>query len=181
MADDNETFIMLLLSDSNLPTGAFVASSGLESYIKHGFNYNDADRTLMTFIRSNLTSYAHTALPFVSDTHRWASPTNAGSDIDAVLKQIRELDDMYHAMTPNHVTRRASESQGVALLTLYSKGFSEPKAAHAAPSNGAMAVSVLIDRYKLLIRREEAHGHLPICWGILTGALGLSLGRQPFL
>ena len=31
---------------------------------------------------------------------------------------------------------------------------------------------------KLLVRREETHGHLPICWGVLTAALGLSTGAS---
>ncbi|KAF8484238.1 hypothetical protein JB92DRAFT_3264389, partial [Gautieria morchelliformis] len=31
-----EQYILLLLSDGNLPTGSFAPSSGLESYVKHG-------------------------------------------------------------------------------------------------------------------------------------------------
>lgn len=170
----DETFILLLLSDSNLPTGSFVASAGLESYSKHGLSHGESDK-IMTFIRSSLNSYAHTALPFVSDTHLLISSLDTHVDIDIHLKSLRKLDDIYHVMTPNHVSRRASESQGVALLNLYSKGFSKPKST-MVDAETDNTLGVIVDRYKLFVRREEAHGHLPVCWGILTGALGLSLG-----
>ena len=42
-------------------------------------------------------------------------------------------------------------------------------------------IGVFIDKLKLAVRREETHGHLPVCWGVLTAALGLSLGANvPF-
>ena len=34
----------------------------------------------------------------------------------------------------------------------------------------------LIDAYKLLVRKGSVPGHLAICWGIITAALGLALG-----
>ena len=33
----SESYLVQLLSDSNLPTGGFIASGGLESYHAHGF------------------------------------------------------------------------------------------------------------------------------------------------
>jgi hypothetical protein len=71
--DDLETFILLVLSDSNLPTGSFVASAGLESYVKHGFPsppISSASERIIDFVRDSLASYAKSALPFVSDAHR---------------------------------------------------------------------------------------------------------------
>ncbi|KAJ7167492.1 UreF-domain-containing protein [Mycena filopes] len=150
MAD--ETTLLLLLSDSNLPTGSFVASSGLESFLKHGFGFIPA---ITTFIRDSLSTYAPSALPFVSDAHIALNP-------GTMLGPLKELDALYEAMTLNHVARRASKAQGVALLSLYSKG--------------------LVDAFKLAVRRgdADAHGHLPVCWGVLCAALGLSLARtQP--
>jgi hypothetical protein len=80
-------------------------------------------------------------------------------------------------MTLNHVAKRASKSQGVALLTLYSKGFSPPAfLAQEATTQEVTRETRLVDQLKLTIRREDTHGHLPICWGVLTGALQLSLG-----
>ena len=72
----------------------------------------------------------------------------------------------------NHVARRASRAQGVALLTLYAKGL-------APPTDGELLGHAL-DQYKLRVRREEAPGHLPVCWGALTAALGLPLGKFSF-
>ncbi|ESK96987.1 urease accessory protein [Moniliophthora roreri MCA 2997] len=158
MTPEEETYILLLLADSNLPTGSFVASSGLESYFAHGYTGT------IPFLRDSIASYARSALPFASDAHRAISDESA-------LQRLVELDLHYEAMTLNHVTRRASQSQGVALLTLYSKSF--------ASDDTRMAN--LVTDYKLMIRREQAPGHLPVCWGILTGALGLTLDRSQYL
>lgn len=201
MADDNdndtETYILLMLSDSNLPTGSFVASSGLESYVKHGFASSaPADVATVNFVRDSLASYARSALPFVADAHRTVmeyvrASTGAvkegqtGEDrVQQMVKTLTDLDELYQVMTLNHVARRASMSQGVALLTLYSKGFSRPSSLSAfsdANSRDHEArMRKLLDLLKLKVRREETWGHLPICWGVLTAALGLKLGAWSF-
>jgi len=192
MDSDDETYILLLLADSNLPTGSFVASSGFESYVKHGFSSTSGSTTTI-FARDSLMAYGRSALPFVSDAHRVVSQFAASIDgrssadveearsIVQALKDLTALDALYHTTTLNHVARRASKSQGVALLTLYSKGFSPPSSisdVHPDPSYKSICLSDFLDRYKLLVRKEQVHGHLPICWGALTGALGLSLGLQ---
>ncbi|KAJ3846851.1 hypothetical protein EV368DRAFT_52157 [Lentinula lateritia] len=195
--DDDETYLLLLLSDSNLPTGAFVASSGFESYIKHGFggtrtktrdgdgdrddgtntvNLKGTERTT-AFMSDSVGAYARSALPFVADAYRVVRGVVIGGDggdgdLETHLRKIQELDALYDVMTLNHVTKRASKSQGVALLTLYSKGFSDP-------STSTMAS--LVSRYKTLVRAQHTPGHLPISWGILTGALGLTLERSLYL
>lgn len=190
---DAETYILLLLSDSNLPTGSFVASAGLESYLKHGFPaspISSAAQNTIEFIRDSLASYARSALPFVSDAHRAVGQLTLDQKtiepepekLKNVINILVELDDLYQAMTLNHVSRRASTAQGAALLTLYSKGFSRPASvsafsiARSPQCEGQMAK--LVDEVKLKIRREETPGHLSICWGILTAALGLRLGAS---
>lgn len=186
MDDDHETYILLLLSDSNLPTGSFVASSGLESFVKHGFAPSDFNPT--DFIRDSLQSYGRSAIPFVSDAHRivdryrtaFLSDENVAGIMEETLGSLTELDMLYDAMTLNHVARRASKAQGVALLTLYSKGFSRPSSLSAFSRSETRdqdaAISKLIDCFKLMVRRGEVSGHLPTCWGILTAALYLGLG-----
>lgn len=201
MDSDHEAYILLLLSDSNLPTGAFVASAGLESYVAHGFftdfaSPSDAppldkmDHTI-SFLRDSLSTYAHSALPFVLDAHLIVeealeeSEASAEATADRAVERLRELDELYETMTLNHVARRASKSQGVALLTLFSKGFSKPRlfrqlqpAEPSRVSEREARATILVDRLKLLVRREETHGHLPICWGLLTAALELSSGAN---
>jgi len=193
-SDDIETYILLLLADSNLPTGSFVASSGLESFATHGFfaSSSDALTNTVNFIRDSVATYARSAIPFVSDTHQIVtnlaasiSTQDADGLLDHTIADIRALDDLYEVMTLNHVAKRASKSQGVALLTLYTKGFSRP--AFIKPSGDAVQIdqeaifAKSIERYKLLIRKEETQGHLPICWGLLAAALGLSLDRSQYL
>jgi len=181
--DDDETYLLFLLSDSNLPTGSFVASSGLESYITHAFGSRDSYERTVSFMHDSLASYARSALPFVSDAHRLVSRYRSNSttlEKSSVLSVLQSLDDLYETMTLNHVARRASKSQGVALLTLYSKGFSRPPSLPFIPAAEedqiVASISDLVSQFKLYIRKDNAHGHLPICWGILTAALGLSLG-----
>ena len=194
--DDAETYILLLLSDSNLPTGSFVSSSGLESYVKHGFASSSSSTVVATveFVRNSLASYARSALPFVSDAHRAVMEYSLYHDMDEkegvetdkrfddILETLTDLDGLYQAMTLNHVSRRASMSQGVALLTLYSKGFSRPPSlsAFSGPESRdhELRMRILLDQFKLKVRQEEVFGHLPICWGALTAALGLSLGTS---
>lgn len=189
MDSDDETYILLLLADSNLPTGSFVASSGLESYVTHGFWSNKS--TIIDFVRDSLTGYAHTALPFVSDAHRiitaYAASKNPLSteELDEAIKKLLALDDLYEATTLNHVARRASKAQGIALLALYSKGFSRPTFLSCSVEEATFIhekrLSSLLDKYKSLIRAEDFPGHFPICWGMLTGALKLTLERSQYL
>lgn len=209
MDSDTETYILLLLSDSNLPTGAFVASAGLESYVTHGFfatasasalsssSHARALQATTSFLRDNLSSYARAALPFVADAHEAATRVVSVGDavngraMDAGLDELTALDDLYERMTLNHVARRASQSQGVALLTLHARGFSRPtlpgltlsgsdqdRTALEAIENDTRerCAAKLVDQLKFMVRREDTPGHLPICWGVLTAALGLSTG-----
>lgn len=176
-----------------------MASAGLESFVTHGFlapaevpsgkKNNKLDR-VVDFVWDNLNSYARAALPFVTEAHcivqeKIASPRNDSNS--SVLHDLKALDDLYEAMTLNHVARRASKTQGVAILSLYSKGFTRPSVLR--DTGGVLSesqeeedryhkIGAFVDQLKLAVRREETHGHLPICWGILTAALGLSLGAS---
>ncbi|KAI0941345.1 hypothetical protein AcW1_004915 [Taiwanofungus camphoratus] len=202
MNNDDEVYILLLLSDSNLPTGSFVASAGLESYATHGFFASSSlslsrDKLDATteFVRDSLATYARSALPFVSDAYGIVEKLVTGysdgdeeEELEGATSDINALDDLYEAMTLNHVARRASKSQGVALLTLFSKGFTKPSFLHSRSSEPSAESEMhtrreartfkFVERYKLRVRREHSHGHLPVCWGVLAAALGLSLGTR---
>jgi len=39
----------------------------------------------------------------------------------------------------------------------------------------------LLELFKIKVRKGEIFGHLPICWGALTAALGLTLERAQYL
>lgn len=173
---DDETYVQLLLADSNLPTGSFVASSGLESFSTHGLLPPSKTDGTLAFVQDSLHNHAHSALPFTSDAHRLVSvlsESSTQSRIDQALAALITLDRSYESITLNHVTRRASTAQGAALLTLHARAF--------APSSTSRVIPTLIDSLKLAVRRGEAHGHLPVCWGVLTAALNVSLARAQHL
>lgn len=188
--DDDEAYLLLLLADGNLPTGSFIASSGFESFVTHGFLDGSTDNPTNTvnFVRDSVATYARSALPFVADAHSVVMKMIAAGcaadlpgPLDGACEELKALDDLYEAMTLNHVAKRASKSQGVALLTLYIKGFSPPTSLSTKQATARdTLVGKLVDQYKLKIRKEEAQGHLPMCWGILTAALNVSLGKSCF-
>lgn len=196
--NDEEVYILLLLADGNLPTGSFVASSGLESYVTHGFaaikspSAVEKSQPVIEFVRDSLSTYARSVMPFVSDAHTVMGKllsTVEAENIhmsDAIL-DIKSLDTLYQVMTLNHVARRASERQGVALLSLYSKGFARPVPLDTSAAEHEEIPSLwrdnlaakFIDELKLAARKGDMCGHQPVCWGVLTAALGLSLGMTP--
>jgi urease accessory protein len=215
--DDKETYLLLVLSDSNLPTGSFVASAGLESTATHALfhatgsaasatgtgtigNTVTPTSSILAFLRNSIDTYARSALPFSRDAHRITTAyTNANGDItqqldlDGALEALGRIDALYDACTLNHVARRASCAQGVALLTLYARGFTCPPFLALATPQGVddldeqerdreCRAGALVAALKLRVRRggesdDGALGHLPVCWGVLAGALGLSVGE----
>ncbi|KAG9011809.1 hypothetical protein FRB94_007535 [Tulasnella sp. JGI-2019a] len=209
-----EAYLLLLLSDANLPTGSFVASSGLESYIKHGF-FSDrspespfasssptdpqpprATVATVNFLRDSLKTYSQSTLAFIRSVYEAMERDDALAN---VLAEIVQLDGLYETMTLNHAARRASKAQGVALLSLYTKGFSRPswlpdvlelppplpedaKSSHRHQlPHSSKRNDDLVEELKALIRRGDTPGHLPICWAVLSASLGLSTERSQYL
>lgn len=127
--------------NSNLPTGGFISSSGLESYIQHGFLHSptfsstttNKSKGLLNFIKSSLNNYSNLNLPFLSETHLLFSSSSSSSNQGAgeggngregIEGKLKEIDDLFEVMCLNEVTRKASIAQGIALLTLYERAFS---------------------------------------------------------
>jgi urease accessory protein len=207
MQDDKEAYLLLILSDANLPTGSFVASAGLESTSAHALLRpsigSAAGSDILAFLHHSVDTYARSALPFARDAHRITAAYTSSrmADLNETLAALARLDALYDASTLNHVARRASCAQGAALLTLYAKGFTRPPtmpvtSESAAPdvegpalaatanadgddSERESRVGALVAALKVRVRRGDADilGHLPICWGVLAGALGLTIGQ----
>lgn len=182
LPDDLETFLLLALSDSNLPTGGFVASSGLESTCLHGFlplHYDlEAPATLSTvqsvvaFIDKSLTSYSRLAMAFVNDAHDLVCSVEPNDGFRQAREELVSLSTLHDAMLLNHVARRASKAQGAALLSLYVRSFAPP-----LPESGIKRpIDQLVDEIRISIRSGSFEAHLPVCWGILCAAVGLSAG-----
>lgn len=224
ITDPLELHVLYILLDSNLPTGGFVSSSGLESFAKHAFltpspSYHVATSTVaaqqatgparqptlgptavskaMTlFGQAEVENYARSTGPFVISaweavSSRKAASTDANSlstassRRDGLLARLLALDERHEACLLSHVSRRSSKAQGVALLTLFSRGLSQPPGFATSTDSSfnnddedtdSVAPNEIIDEYKRLIRKGTAPGHLAICWGIMTAALGLPLG-----
>ncbi|WVQ99882.1 hypothetical protein IAU59_007025 [Kwoniella sp. CBS 9459] len=389
-AEAQEAHLLYVLLDSNLPTGGFVSSSGLESYAKHGFftptrptylnasagtatasagtgtgtgtgfssstssgsaggpstSANTTTRTekrrsiaqgVTEFAWNEVGNYSSTTSGFVRDAwtvtdgslerymrsqararakarerrrgairrstdnghghgngHRLSQDqnhrphahpnTNAGQGeaisgmvnaepkmdpnlnvetlVEKTVEVIQRLDQYHESTLLSHVGRRSSKAQGVAMLTLYSRGLSRPAGLdeesyldldhdfdvdnneleddddepdangdgdgdedgyqdHETQISGAEAgagaggenhftndtdenaktnedgdeermigntnaaaaareemASMIVERYKRSIRKGETPGHLAVCWGVMTAALGLSLDRS---
>ncbi|CAI2165696.1 11066_t:CDS:2 [Funneliformis geosporum] len=163
---NKEDWLLWQFADSALPTGGFIASSGLEVAIQTGY-VKDTD-SLSLFLSSSIENYAYSALPFVTDSWQVLVPT---SDEEVILENIIKLDDLYEACTSNVITKRASKAQGVAMLTLFSKSFGEEF------GNNRKVGDKVVDRLKLEVRKENAFGHLPITFGLVSKCLGISLER----
>jgi len=258
-----ELHLLYILLDSNLPTGGFVSSSGLESYVKHGFlglpssststttttsnqisssiysegnvftavkGTKDVIRGVTDFAEAEVGHYANTTGCFVRDA--WSivdsflasnedpSDTRVDEGLRMVLRKIEILDGYHESTLLSHVARRASKAQGVAMLTLFGRGLSRPVGFEAEYQRASSYQTQelgreqeveprakagegegedeeededlqgvkekrskdLIDAYKLLVRKGSVPGHLAVCWGIITAALGLALGEsQPTL
>jgi urease accessory protein len=220
-----ELHLLYILLDSNLPTGGFVSSSGLESYVKHGFlghpSYSasastrtsnlhpiedtkefsavkgtkDIIRGVTDFAEAEVGHYANTTGCSVRDSWDLVNSfltthpreKDDGGRLKKILGNIEELDGYHESTLLSHVARRASTAQGVAMLTLFGRGLTRPVGFEAeyqgedkgqAEDEGVKEKKSkdLIDAYKLLVRKGSVPGHLAICWGIITAALGLALG-----
>ncbi|KAJ3285123.1 hypothetical protein HK104_009639 [Borealophlyctis nickersoniae] len=112
MSDD---WLLMILSDSALPTGGFVASAGLEAAVQSGHVYDDT--TLTSFLSASLHTLASSSTSVLVKT--WTC-----LDEDTPLPILLSLDAAYDALTvSNHVARRASRAQGVAYLGVLDRAF----------------------------------------------------------
>ncbi|WWC71719.1 uncharacterized protein I206_105677 [Kwoniella pini CBS 10737] len=236
-SNSDEIHLLYVLLDSNLPTGGFVSSSGLESFSKHGFlsnnspsynNDNNYKRNItegiIEFSKSEIENYSNTTCEFVSKA--WKIINNALSIIEflenknenndndndneniinKVIKKIIKLDEYNEITLLSHVNKRSSKAQGVAMLTLFSRGLSEPFLnlnnnddeenenqnenenrnenenyqikLKKEKEKKEKITKMIIEEYKKQIRKNRSPGHLSICWGVITACLGLSLNRS---
>jgi len=141
-------WLLWQLLDSALPTGGFVASSGLEAAMQTG---HVSSSNVAQFLQDSLWSQGHAVLPFVGDAWECAL------DVD----KLQALDELLESTLTNHVARRASTAQGGALLLLYNKSFEQ---------DGDSGMK----RYKQLVRSQHAKGHLPVVFGVMARSLQIS-------
>lgn len=164
---------LLLLSDSALPLGSFAFSSGLESFLAH-HKYTNASlkaQAFESFLEHSLSNVASTALPYLL----------SGCNKPDTLEQ---LDNDFDASTPCTVARRASVSQGRALLTIWEKALRHSVASSSEAQKAAMKLSVFATAVKE--SKPDAFGvtlnaHFPSLFGSVCCALGLSSQEAAYL
>lgn len=104
---------VLQLADSGFPTGGFAHSGGLEAAVQHGEVRGAGE--LRRFVRDLLWQAGLGAVPLLNAAHREPSALPA-------------LDARAEAFLTNHVTNRASRTQGRAFLDTCTRIFPGPVA-----------------------------------------------------
>ncbi|GAA5986572.1 hypothetical protein JCM5350_001375 [Sporobolomyces pararoseus] len=196
-ADFTEEYLLLLLSDSNLPTGGFVASSGLESFIQHGYlppssssssttkhgaatdGSTEKEKGLVEFVKKSLDNYSKLNSEIVIRSHQLVQAyrlpgRGKGKERESVMEELLRVDRLCEDMILNQVSKRASIAQGNALLSLYSRAL-------APTTIDEGEVGELVDLIRREIRKGERggwKGHQSTSFGIVMAAVGLSLNRS---
>lgn len=172
---------LLLLADSALPLGSFAFSSGLESYLAHERPpASHSAHAFNHFLRMSLDSMTDTTLPYV--VRAFQEPS-----------QLEDLDNDLDASITCSVARRASVSQGRALIAVWERSFRAqlqdtlPSSARPIASDSAYkAVEAFCKSIKLMALAKSQHhpgldtllapnGHLPPFFGALGATLRLPL------
>ncbi|KAJ1816921.1 hypothetical protein LPJ75_001867 [Coemansia sp. RSA 2598] len=188
---DKETWLLWMLADSQLPTGGFVASAGLEAAVQGGLvreNAAESDMDSFTgFIHDSTSNQAQFALPFCSQVHdsvlATLAPLGADTDqdkldqaVERAIQEIRRTDAYHHSMlASNKVAMRASIAQGGGLLSLFNRGYAQ--AGFMEDGHGQVCVSIA-KRLQRLSRLGEMRGHWATMFGFVCVALGISCAHM---
>lgn len=158
---------LLLLSDSALPLGSFAFSSGLESYLAH--HPSRTPPLIQPFLSLALQTLATTTLPYLLAAYR--DPAS-----------LQELDDTLDACILCHVTRRASTTQGRALLTVWERAFSKTVEVGNKERDILAALSAELKKAALSKTSTDAGdpevqvlGHFAPIWAVVTRALEIPI------
>ncbi|GAA5974059.1 hypothetical protein JCM3765_007200, partial [Sporobolomyces pararoseus] len=187
-ADFTEEYLLLLLSDSNLPTGGFVASSGLESFIQHGYlpsssnsthstssgvvdSSSEKEKGLAEFVKKSLDNYSKLNSEIVIRSHRLVQAYRSreqgkGKERETVLEELLKVDRLCEDMILNQVSKRASIAQGNALLSLYSRAL-------APTTTDEEEVGEVVELIRREVRKGERggwKGHQSTSFGIVMAA-----------
>ncbi|KAJ1953531.1 hypothetical protein EC988_002938 [Linderina pennispora] len=187
---DKETWLLWMLADSQLPTGGFVASAGLEAAMQGGLVREQAreeDRdSFVTFIRDSTHNQARFAVPFCARVHELVSSRLADSELESkgedqviqgLVDELASLDSYHHAMvSSNRVAMRASIAQGGGLLSLFNRGYAHAKFMNANRRGRAcIRVAKELQRQS---RLEMTRMHWPTVFGFVCAALEIRLERM---
>ncbi|KAJ2893865.1 hypothetical protein GGI21_005366, partial [Coemansia aciculifera] len=180
---DKETWLLWLLADSQLPTGGFVASAGLEAAMQAGLvserAIEGASNSLTAFIRDSAHNQARLALPFCSRAYEGAAERlehvleDNTTSVASMVEEFCKLDSYHHAMlSSNRVAMRASMAQGSGLLSLFVRGHAQAEFMASGRGQASVGTAKQLQR---LARLGEIKAHWPTVFGFVCAALGISL------
>ncbi|KAF2484593.1 hypothetical protein BDY17DRAFT_316389 [Neohortaea acidophila] len=175
MATNGALHALLLLSDSALPLGSFAFSSGLESFLAH-HKHNSASHRLQAFdhfLEHSVANIASTAIPYVVSGYH-----NPDS--------LEELDNDFDASTPCTVARRASISQGKALLAIWDRALRSSLSPSSSPESQRAGAALTAFSAALKTSKPDALGlqmnaHFPSLFGAVCCALSLPEHEATYL
>ncbi|KAL9098455.1 MAG: hypothetical protein Q9163_005888 [Psora crenata] len=165
----NPSHTLLHLADTALPLGSFAFSSGLESYLAHHKPAHNAGPDILPkFLNLSLHSLATTTLPYLI-----AAYMTPGA--------LQQLDDELDACTLCPVAKRASISQGRALLTVWERALkveTPPNAAKDALS--AFCAALRAPSTNEVDDDVEFHGHFAPIYSVVSRAQNLTLHQTAY-
>ncbi|KAJ2118603.1 hypothetical protein GGF48_004514 [Coemansia sp. RSA 921] len=200
---ERETWLLWLLADSQLPTGGFVASAGLEAamqarLIRENASETDSD-SFIGFIRGSTYNQARFALPFCSRAHEETmhlisrvqsdvkDSAAEGVDTDAVKADEDTTDsvatdviDILQRIDDYHQTMLSSNSVAMRASTAQGGGLLtlfNRGYAHARfmdHARGQLCVAIA-KRLQRLARLGEMRAHWPVIFGFVCAAVGISI------
>jgi urease accessory protein len=196
MATSPSLHALLLLSDSALPLGSFAFSSGLESFLAHrkqslaSLPTTHADQSTTSnfeaftaFLSHSLRNLASTALPYVLAAHSPSSSLDSDAEKpeEGYLDLLRDLDNTFDASTPCTVSRRASVSQGRALLAIWTRALSSSTPSLAAAKALSAFATTMNAKQSYLPAWEQVNAHFPPLFGAVASALSLTREETAYL
>jgi urease accessory protein len=162
---EEEFWLAMHITDSAFPGGALANSQGLESAVYHGLVCKSDKESMKSFINLTLEQAKSLMLPFVRTSHQ----LHMYSEKEVKGRHFRELDNLYHCMLSNEISRRSSTNQGKCFHRVMTESFPQLvdllSSTNRSSGDHAIATSAF----------DPLNYHFAPIFGLICGELGISL------